>query len=197
MTDGPNAAELVHRWREGDEAAATALYERYAQKLMTLIGRHIARRFNSRFDADDVAQSVFGSLFRRTRDGHFQFEDDGDFWKLLLTIGLNKVRKKITFNDAAKRTPQREQSPADGDAQQTFLAECLSRTPSVVEIVTFADLLEELVSRLDPEAQQALSLRLEGSTQKEVAEKMQLRERQVRLLFDEIRVQTESLLDGG
>jgi RNA polymerase sigma-70 factor (ECF subfamily) len=183
----PTDAELVERWRSGDETAATALYERYIERLITLIGRHIARRFQGRFDADDVAQSVFGSFFRRTREGHFEFEDDEAFWKLLLTIGLNKVRKKVCFNEADKRDPAREQRPADSDEVQSFVAECLCREPSAVELVTLADLLEAVVQGLDPLERSVLALRIEGLSQSEIAAQLGLGERTVRRLFARIR----------
>jgi RNA polymerase sigma-70 factor (ECF subfamily) len=183
----PTDAELVERWRGGDETAATALYERYIDRLITLIGRHIARRFQGRFDADDVAQSVFGSFFRRTREGHFEFGDDEAFWKLLLTIGLNKVRKKVCFNEADKRDPAREQRPADSDEVQSFVAECLCREPSAVELVTLADLLEAVVQGLDPLERSVLALRIEGLSQSEIAAQLGLGERTVRRLFARIR----------
>jgi RNA polymerase sigma factor (sigma-70 family) len=197
MTQAPSDAELVQRWRSGDGAAATQLHERYIDRLITLIGRHIARRFQGRFDADDVAQSVFGSFFRRTREGHFEFGDDEAFWKLLLTIGLNKVRKKICFNTADKRDPAREQRPADSDDVQSFLAECLSRDPSVVELAMFADLLEAVVEQLEPLEQSVLALRIEGCSQPEIAEKLGLGERTVRRIFAQIRNRAAEVLGEG
>jgi RNA polymerase sigma factor (sigma-70 family) len=194
-TSPPTDAELVNRWRSGDESAAKALHERYVDRLITLIGRHIARRFQGRFDADDVAQSVFGSFFRRTREGHFEFEHDEAFWKLLLTIGLNKVRKKVGFHEAEKRDPTREQRPADSDEVQSFLAECLCREPSVVELVTLADLLEAVVRGLEPTQRSVLSLRIEGRSQAEIAEQLGLGERTVRRVFAQIRDRAAELLE--
>ena len=197
MTVQPTAAELVQRWRDGDDSAATQLHERYVDRLITLIGRHIARRFQGRFDADDVAQSVFGSFFRRTREGQFEFDNDEAFWKLLLTIGLNKVRKKVCFNEAEKRDPARERRPADSSEVQSFLAECLSRDPSVVELATLADLLEAVVRELEPEERSVIALRIEGYSQPEIAAKLGMGERTVRRLFARIRDRAADVLEGS
>ena len=196
MTVRPTDAELVQRWRSGDDAAATQLHERYIDRLMTLIGRHIARKFQGRFDPDDVAQSVFGSFFRRTREGHFEFDSDEDFWRLLLTIGLNKVRKKVEFNQAGKRDPSRELRPTESDDAQSFLAECLCRQPSVVELATFADLLEAVIRELDPTERAVVALRIEGCTQPEIAERLGLGERTVRRLFTGIRDRAAQVLEA-
>ncbi|HUG90233.1 MAG TPA: sigma-70 family RNA polymerase sigma factor [Planctomycetaceae bacterium] len=193
-TDRPTDAELVERWRAGDETAASELHERYIDRLITLIGRHIARKFQGRFDADDVAQSVFGSFFRRTREGHFAFDNDEAFWKLLLTIGLNKVRKRICFNEADKRDPARELRPADSDEVQGFLADCLCRDPSVVELATFADLLETIVRELEPAERSVIALRIEGHSQQEIAHTLGLGERTVRRLFARIRDRAAEVL---
>jgi RNA polymerase sigma-70 factor (ECF subfamily) len=187
-------AELVERWREGDEHAATVLHERYLMRLLNLVGRHLAGKFNSRLDPDDVVQSVFRSIFRLTREGRFEFEGDGDFWKLLLTMALNKVRNTVRHHQASKRDPAAESISTSSDGVDGYIVNRLSSQPTIQEIVSFTDMLEQVLKQLDPDQQLLIQYRIEGYTQKEIAEKLQVDDRTVRRMFASIRSRGEELL---
>ncbi len=190
-------AELVERWREGEEVAATLLHERYLNKLLNLVGRHLADRFNSRLDPDDVVQSVFRSIFRLTREGRFEFEGDSAFWKLLLTMALNKVRNTVRHHQAGKRDPKVESVSISSDGVDGYIVNRLGSQPSIQEIVSFADMLERVLERLDPDQQLLIQYRIEGYTQKEIAEKLSVDDRTVRRMFASIRNRGEELLGDG
>jgi len=190
-------AELVQRWREGDQQAATILHERYLTRLLNLVGRHLADKFNSRLDPDDVVQSVFRSIFRLTREGRFEFEGDSDFWKLLLTMALNKVRNTVRHHQAGKRTPAAESVSTSADGVDGYIVNRLSSQPTIEEIVSFADMLEQVLHQLDPQQQQLIQYRIEGFTQKEIAEKLGVDDRTVRRMFANIRNRGEQLLGDG
>ncbi len=183
------------RWRVGDEQAATILHERYLGRLLNLVGRNLADKFSSRLDADDVVQSVFRSIFRLTREGRFEFEGDGDFWKLLLTMALNKVRNTVRHHQAGKRDPGLEAVSTSADGMDGYIVNRLSSQPTIQEIVSFADMFEQLLRRLDSDQQLLIQYRIEGYTQKEIAEKLGVDERTVRRMFTSIRNRGAELLD--
>jgi RNA polymerase sigma factor (sigma-70 family) len=188
MQDQATDGELMENWRRGDEAAATVLYQRYLQKLLNLVGQHLSRKFNPRFDPEDVVQSVFHSLFRRARAGDFTFQDDADFWKLLLTIALNKVRNKVRYHQAEKRNPSRE-APAQNvnHRPDEYILNRLSHNPTALESVSFADLFTVVLDCLEPREQQLIHYRLEQYTQQEMAQRLNVDERTVRRMFVRIR----------
>lgn len=189
-------ADLVALLRDGNEDAATELYNRYLIKLMNLVGQHLARKFNPRLGAEDVVQSVFRSMFRLTQEGRFEFEGDGDFWKLLLTMALNKVRNKVRFHEAEKRSPSRESGSTSSPAVDSFLVSSITKQPlNPQEIVEFSDTLEYVLSRLDAREQQLIQLRMDGCTQQEIADKMNVDPRTIRRLLTNIRDRTAELLD--
>lgn len=187
-------AELVDLWRAGDEDAATILHERHLARLLNLVGRHLADKFNSRLDPDDVVQSVFRSIFRLTREGRFEFEGDSDFWKLLLTMALNKVRNTVRHHQAGKRTPAAESISTSADGVDGYIVNRLSSQPTLQEIVSFADMLELVLEQLDPNQQLLIQYRIEGYTQKEIAQKLGVDDRTVRRMFANIRNRGEQLL---
>ena len=188
-------AELVERYREtGDEAAATTLHDRYLLRLMNLVGQHLSRKFNPRLGPEDVVQSVFRSMFRLTRAGRFEFDGENDFWKLLLTMALNKVRNKVRREQADKRDPAKETGNTHSPAIQGFAVSRFGEPLSPAEVVEFADTLEFVLQNLTEEEQQLIQMRMEGLTQKEIAEKMGVDARTIRRRFANIRDRGASLL---
>lgn len=177
MTD--TSTDLVDRWRQGDEDAAAQLHERYGERLVLLARKRLANKWKGRLDPEDVVQSVFRTMFRRTQAGSFEFQKDDDFWKLMVTITLNKVRNKVR---GKKRDPDREKNQFDDG-----LATVLCREPGTLDLVTFTDLMEEIQKRLSPIEQQLLALRLEGHTQEEIAEQSEVDVRTIRRRLMRIR----------
>ena len=57
------SVQLVARWQAGDEAAAEALFARYADRLTQLAASRLARRLAARIDPEDVVMSAYRSFF--------------------------------------------------------------------------------------------------------------------------------------
>ena len=53
---------LLRRFRSGEPDAATELYVRYAQRLQSLAKSQTSHQLSSRFDPEDVVQSVFSHV---------------------------------------------------------------------------------------------------------------------------------------
>jgi RNA polymerase sigma-70 factor (ECF subfamily) len=193
MEDIPSH-ELIERWRNGDQAAATELYRRYFERLLALVSRNLSSRFNAQVNAEDVLQSVFRSVFRRAQAGAFTFADDGQLWKLLVTVALNKVRNRVRYLQAEKRSsgPNPGLSGIEFDVR---LVERLSGEPTPADAASFSDLLEMLLHRLEPDEREALGMRLEGCDQKEIAAKLDVTDRTVRRMWDRIRMKLMMLLE--
>ncbi len=153
--------ELVGRWRLGDEAAATELYERYIERLLGMVSTQLSPKYWASIGADDLCQSAMKSMLRRVRQGHFVFENDVAVWKLLVTIALNKLRNKLKRPVAVS---------GHGEDGRRFLLDCLSREPGLAEALEFQDLWEEICGHISEAEQEFLRLRMEGYKQKEIAE---------------------------
>ncbi len=94
---------LLRRIRGGEEDAATTFYLRYAERLQAVAKSQTSANLASRFDPEDVVQSVFRTFFRRATEGQYDVPEGEELWKLLLIISLNKIRALATFHKAAKR----------------------------------------------------------------------------------------------
>jgi RNA polymerase sigma-70 factor, ECF subfamily len=98
-TDGSLLRHLAH----GQEAAAAALYRRYAERIRALARAKFPDHLNNRVDPDDVVQSVFRAFFESARKGLYHVPDGDTLWSLLAVVTLNKVRSLHVFHAAARR----------------------------------------------------------------------------------------------
>ena len=111
-TDRPTAQPssdhtLVRYVRGGDEAAAEELYRRYAARLRRLVADRYTSEFLSRFDPDDIVQSVFRVLYEGVRSKFYDVPQGGELWGLLFVMAINKVRDQIAYHRAARRNVRR------------------------------------------------------------------------------------------
>ena len=109
---------LLNRFRLGDEDAALQLYYRYAERLFRLARKETPAELASRFDPEDIVQSVFRTFFRRAATGQYEAPDGDELWKLLLVMALNKVRSRGSFHRSIKRDIRRTQSLDAGPGDQ-------------------------------------------------------------------------------
>ena len=114
--------------RERDEAARL-VWEHYFRDLLALAHRHLGWRIRQRVDAEDLLQSMYASVCRRQQRGDFELYGRDDFWKLFVTITLNKARNAAKRHLRARarrgsaRSPSRAiEGPDEGQA-------CVPRPP--------------------------------------------------------------------
>lgn len=186
--------ELVDRWRGGDQDAATELYERYFDRLMQIVAGHVMQTYRKQVEPEDVVQSAFGTVFRRMKNGSFSFKSDGDVWKLLVTVVLNKLRNRVRYLNAERRDIRREiRGEADFDG---VLAAQLSTPPGIREAMEFASLVRDVFefAMISDHEKELLQLRLEGHSQQEIAEKLGVTDRTIRRMMERIRERMSQLL---
>jgi RNA polymerase sigma-70 factor (ECF subfamily) len=160
---------LVARWRQGDQQAATELFQRYAERLIGLARHNLSSRLSHRLDPEDVVQSVCRSFFAGARNGRFVLQQSGDLWRLLVGITLNKLQDKARRHTADKRSVNREQGFGSEDSLFGLQAQVLAREPSPEEAIALVDMLEKLMSPFDALQRRMIELRLQGYPLEEIA----------------------------
>jgi RNA polymerase sigma-70 factor (ECF subfamily) len=173
MAEGP-PAELLARWRSGDQQAAAELFQRYAERLVRLARSRLPANLNRRLDAEDVVQSVYRSFFMEARDGHYDLERGSDLWRLLVTITLHKLYNQIKRNSNGKRGVSREEGVADFD--YTYFT---SQEPSPADAAELTDALKQIMAGLEAPQRRMLELRLQGYSVDEIAEDVGCSQRSV------------------
>lgn len=180
---------LLERFRDGDEAAAAELYVRYGKRLARLADGWIAADLRSRFDAEDVVQSVFRTFFRRASSGEYEAPDESELWRLLLTIALNKLRNRAHHHRAAKRSAARTlplvSDRASGD----------SSSGGEEEGLLLQWVIDELLASGAESRRRIVELRILGCTVEEIADSVQRSRRTVERTLQEFRQTLIEALD--
>jgi len=173
------SAELVERWRQGDEEAAAQLFRRFAHRLIGLAASRLSKPLGRRVDPEDVVQSAYRSFFSAARKGEFTLNRSGDLWKLLVSITLHKLQKQAERHAAGKRALAQERQ-LDGPSENAFMELVTSREPSPLEAATLVEDVQNLLRQLEPHQRPILELRLQGFDHGEISDKTELSERTVR-----------------
>jgi RNA polymerase sigma-70 factor, ECF subfamily len=188
-TESAETRVLLDMWRAGDEEAARELFDRYADRLLALARSRISARLNSRVDPEDVVQSVFRTFFFRVKEGKFSFHDQDDLSKLLVRITVHKTLRQVEFHKAAKRDPGME-APQD-DIDHDRIKQVLDSQPTPQAAVTFLNELEHFLGRLTKDEREILELRLQGYSNREIAEKLNIYDRKIRRVLERVKALAE------
>jgi RNA polymerase sigma factor (sigma-70 family) len=183
------SAELVERWRQGDQQAAVELFRLYTDRLIALVRSRMPARLAQRVDPEDVVQSVYRSFFATAE--RYDLRQGGDLWRLLVTISLNKLYAQVKRNTRQKRAVGRERTFGSEDSLLGIQLDVLVRQPSPVEAVALADELEHLMGALKPLQRHVLELRLQGHTIAEIATATSRSERRIYYVLEQIKQQLE------
>ncbi len=172
MSNSGDDNRLVAEYRAGAEDAATALFERYYQRLIELIRRQSGWRIKQAEGSMDVAQSVLRSFFGQIRARQVEVGPDDSLWPLLATITLNKIRNRGKFWQRAQRDPSKRQTLEAGD-------DPLEIGPSAEDAVVLKDVVERLLAPFSDRRRRILEGILGGLPVRRIAEETGATERTV------------------
>jgi RNA polymerase sigma-70 factor (ECF subfamily) len=150
---------FLEKLNEGSDSALAELFRQYFEKLSSLAARKMGAHVPA--EPDSIVMSVMGSMVRGFRQGRFHVPDSRRLWNLLVTITLNKIRKRV-----AKRHGE-ELLPSDLEDQ-------LSKDPGPDELAIINDLIETALAGLDSEYRQIFMLYLAGHHRTEIADQLHL-----------------------
>ena len=180
--------------KDGDEGAAQQeLFNRYFQRLTGLARprlRNVPRRAQ---DEEDVAMQALASFFEGVKAGHFpQLDDRTHLWPLLVKITVHKALDQRDHTLAQKRG--RGQVRGDSvrmmpghENDSNRILEFVGHQPTPSLICELDEQCGLMMSQLDDELQTVARLKLEGYTNSEIAEKLDVVERTVERKLKRIR----------
>lgn len=186
---------LLGRYRSGDAAAASAIFERYVSRLVGLARTRMSERLSQRVDPEDVVQSVYRSFFCKARDGRYELEKSGDLWRLLASITVNKVLKQAERHRQQKRSLAAER-PLSGGEEFPASLELMARDPEPHEALALVEELEYVTRNLEPHERTILELKLQGEENEAIAKELERSERTVRRTLEKIKAALEVRLAG-
>lgn len=180
---------------EGDEDAATRLWNRYHRQLVKLARAKLRGAPRRVADEEDAAIAAFDSFYRRAKDGRFpRLADREDLWQLLVAITLRKIIDQVNRELRQKRGGGRVVGETDlrlkrsGSDLAEWSDAIAGDEPSPALAAQFSDEYERLMQLLpDDQARQVAKLKIEGHTEVEIAARLQRVTRTVRRRIEVIR----------
>jgi RNA polymerase sigma factor (sigma-70 family) len=176
MTIDPQVTHWIASLKAGDANAARRLWEYYFKRLLALARRHVGDVALGGADSEDVAQSVFKSLCLGAERGKFPDVTDRDnLWATLIVMTANKSRDLIRREHALKRGGGHvldEAALAGSNGQVGVIAELVGREPTPQFVVQMFEQCDLLLSHLTEVERLTAQLKLQGLTNREIAEEM-------------------------
>lgn len=191
---------LIAGLKAGDASAVGALVARYFDRVMGAAARRRRKDRPLRVNGpEDVAASVFESLWRKSVQGKFagaNLSDRDEFWRLLRRMIARKSVDHIRRESAAMRgggmlkgeSAFLEKVGRHGDRRAASIdsVPCPTFTPD--QSVEFSDRVQHLMEILKcDDLREVLSLRMSGYPVKEIAAKLCLSDRSIQRKLDLIR----------
>ncbi len=171
---------LLARFRAGDEDAALQLYFRYANRLLRLASKETSGDLGSRFDPEDIVQSVFRTFFRRAATGQYEAPEGDELWKLLLVMALNKLRTRSSYHRARKRDVRKTQSIEASDSRLD--PACQEEAKNVLRLS-----IEEIIEQQPESHRDIIRRRIEGHNVQEIADSLRRSKRTVERVLQSFR----------
>jgi len=197
MSSHASFAELMGRLRAGEDAAARAVFEQYARRLVGLARKHLDTRLAAKVDPEDVVQSAYKSFFVRHREGLLEVGSWDGLWGILTLITLRKCADRAAYYRAEKRDYTREAAAgADPEDAPPLIDLALDREPSPQEALVLAETVEALFRDLDDDERAILELSLQGLSTTEISERLDRAERSVRRLRERLRKRLERMREA-
>ncbi|MFM1801340.1 MAG: hypothetical protein RJA81_692 [Planctomycetota bacterium] len=195
---------LLERLKQGDESAAGTILELYEAQVRLVVRRCLPRVLRSRFDSQDIMQSVWRSFFQRLRgqeveddhglseppsgDPSLVFGDSSQLFAFLSRMARNKVIDQYRRETAQKADIHRERTIHSEAGTEMDPAD-VSVTPE--QIVEAADELSHWRSMVPQNRQVLIDLKAGGMTSKEIGDRLGISERTVQRVLEDLRVRLE------
>ncbi|MFM8890543.1 MAG: RNA polymerase sigma factor [Planctomycetia bacterium] len=184
---------------QGDSSAADELFSRFAAQLCRLVHAKLGWRYRRKFDAEDVAQSIFKSFLGLQARKELSFENWDALWGLLSLIAIRKCGHRVEYLRAACRDVAREHSVILGDTdteRSRADLEALSREPTPSAAAMLSESLERLMEPLDERERLIVTLALQGFEPVEISDRVSRSTRTVQRVLEKVRNQLERSVEG-
>ncbi len=195
--DPDSVTNWINHLKAGDTDAARKVWERYFERLARIADQKLGGASRRVSDEEDVALSVFDSLCRGAKNGHFpQLADRDDLWKLLHAITKQKAVDQVRHNVRRKRGGGEVrgesvfQSPPDGDDTSRVggINGVVADELSPDFVVSMNEELELLLKGLRNETLRQIAVwRMEGYTNEEISQRLGVTTRAVERKLNLIR----------
>lgn len=180
--------------KAGDSYAGHALWERYYDRLVGLARKKLGGAPRRTADEEDVVLSAFDSFCRGAAEGRFpRLDDRNDLWQVLMMITARKAANQLKHQTRQKRGGGlvRGESAfirAGGDEDWGAIEQVMGDEPTPEFALAVAESCQAMLAKLGDEALVRVALlKMEGHTNREIAERFGCKERTIERKLNIIR----------
>jgi DNA-directed RNA polymerase specialized sigma24 family protein len=181
------------------DEAARRIWECYADRLVALVRHNLDARIRRREDVADILQSMYKSFCLRRPAAEVLLGRD-EVWRLLVHITLCKVKNSTRRHRAERRDVRREEAIGGAGRAAEFpdwlLEEMEQEGPDASAAAALEEELQEWLALLPESLRRIVLWRLEGYTNREIGDMIQLTERSVELKLQIIRARLRGRLEA-
>lgn len=185
--NGGSVTHWIEQVKEGSESVAEQeLWSRYFGRLTALARRKLEDLPPNARDEEEVALSALNSFFLRAKRGRFPLlHDRTNLWQLLAKI---TVRKSIDRRRQARAQKRGTGNVREDAAFEVDVLEAAGHEPGPDMLAAIHEECQRLMAALDENLRPVARMKLEGYTNREIAEALGRTERTVERKLDRIRL---------
>jgi RNA polymerase sigma factor (sigma-70 family) len=182
MSGAGSVSTCLELLKQGDDAAAALLFERYFRRLEGLArAKLIPLHRQVAADHEDVAQSAFNDFCQAVRtERYIDLHGRGDLRRVLAAFAVNKAKSLLDREKAGKRGSGavRGESAFASKPDESGIGGGIDQiaSPDTDPAMTaeFDDLLDRFHASLDEKQKEMAALMLEGHSSDEIGEKINM-----------------------
>lgn len=155
-----------------------------------MAAKQTGRDLSTRFDPEDVVQSVFRTFFRRAAAGYYEVPPGEELWRLLLVLSLHKVRDLAAHHRAQKRDV--------GKTWSVEVSDTGGLSPGPDDQLAYESLrqvIEQLIQDLPESNRQIINLRIEGFEVNDICTQTNRAKRTVERTLQHFRQRLREMID--
>jgi DNA-directed RNA polymerase specialized sigma24 family protein len=172
LSPSHSITRCIDMLKRGDRAAAEALWDSYIHRLVVLARARLGDMPRRAADEEDVALSAFDSFYRRAECGQFaRLTDRDDLWQILVMITERKAIDLMRREGRKSRGQGRVVAFSDVEYQSPD--DIVNPGPTPEFAAQVVDEFRELLRGLGDDSLRSVALaKMEGYTNKQIAEKL-------------------------
>jgi RNA polymerase sigma factor (sigma-70 family) len=193
MFEDADFTALMVRAKAGDSDAIRDFLARYDREVRLMVRARLPRKLRPRFDSTDFVQAVWQSFFSDLPRALPEFDSPRHLRRFLYGVVRNKVNeqhRRLTQTD--KHDLLREEPLYILRGGREVPRDVVSPDPSPSQAAQASDRLAQLTAGCSPRDLEVLTLRHQGLTQEEIAQRTGVNDRTVRRIIESARARLES-----
>lgn len=199
-----SVSQFIDGLKLGDERAAQEIWQRFYQRLLAQADHKLKASPRKAMDEEDVVQRAFADFFVQVRQGRFpKLNDRNDLWQVLAMLVDRRAKDQIKRQNTQKAGGGRVHTESvflvgETSGGDNGIAQIRDALPTPELAMELIELMQSRLTVLRDDEQRQIALyKMQGYSNREIAELMQSSERTVERNLHSIRNQWEDADEPG